>query len=170
MSPLLAPSPEVADALAAGRPVVALETTIVSHGMPWPENRDTALAVEAVVRAAGAVPAAIAVIGGRIKVGLSQAELEALAQARDVLKLSSADLAYGLASGRTGATTVAATMIAAHRAGIGVFGRWREQGAHGGAFLAGPAAIRAVSAPAGRALPPRRRARWSAPRRRGRKR
>ena len=112
---------------------MALETTIVSHGMPWPDNLETALAVEAVVRDAGAVPAAIAVIDGRIRVGLDRNELEQLAQAKDVLKLSSADIAYGLASGRTGATTVAATMIAAHLAGIGVFATGGIGGVHRGA-------------------------------------
>ncbi len=126
-------SPDVAAALDAGRPVVALETTIVSHGMPWPDNLDTALAVEAVVREAGAVPAAIAVIGGKIRVGLDRGELERLAQAKDVLKLSSADIAYGLISGRTGATTVAATMIAAHLAGIRVFATGGIGGVHRGA-------------------------------------
>ncbi len=129
----LALSAEVAAALAAGRPVVALETTIISHGMPWPDNLDTALAVEAVVRAAGALPAAIAVMGGKIRVGLDRGELERLAQAKDVLKLSSADIAYGLASGRTGATTVAATMIAAHLAGIRVFATGGIGGVHRGA-------------------------------------
>ena len=117
----------------AGKPVVALETTIVSHGMPWPDNLETALAVEAVVRAAGAVPAAIAVIGGTIRVGLTRAELERLAQAKDVLKLSSADIAYALTAGRTGATTVAATMIAAHLAGIRVFATGGIGGVHRGA-------------------------------------
>src|SRR5690606_11240070 len=91
-------SPEVQDALAAGRPVVALETTIVSHGMPWPENIETALAVEAVVRGNGAVPAAIAVLDGRIRVGLEAADLERLAKARDVAKLSRADLAWAVAT------------------------------------------------------------------------
>ncbi len=133
MNDKIALSPEVAAALAAGRPVVALETTIVSHGMPWPKNLDTALAVEQVVRDAGAVPAAIAVIGGKIRVGLTRGELEHLAKAKDVLKLSSADIAYGLASGRTGATTVAATMIAAHLAGIGVFATGGIGGVHRGA-------------------------------------
>ncbi len=133
MNPLLAPSPEIAAAIDAGRPVVALETTIVSHGMPWPENLETALAVEQVVRDAGAIPAAIAVIDGRIRVGLDRAALEGLAQAKDVLKLSSADLAYGLQSGRTGATTVAATMIAADRAGIRVFATGGIGGVHRGA-------------------------------------
>ena len=133
MNPHIALSPEVASALSAGAPVVALETTIVSHGMPWPDNLDTALAVEAVVRASGAVPAAIAVMGGKIRVGLTRGELERLAQAKDVLKLSSADLAYALAAGRTGATTVAATMIAAHLAGIGVFATGGIGGVHRGA-------------------------------------
>ncbi len=126
-------SPEVSAAFDAGKPVVALETTIVSHGMPWPDNLETALGVEAVVRAAGAVPAAIAVMGGKIRVGLERSELEHLAQAKDVLKLSSADIAYGLASGRTGATTVAATMIAAHLAGIRVFATGGIGGVHRGA-------------------------------------
>ena len=126
-------APEVAGALAAGRPVVALETTIISHGMPWPQNLETALAVEDVVRAAGAVPAAIAVIDGNLRVGLDRAALEQLAKANDVLKLSSADLAYGLMSGRMGATTVAATMIAAKRAGIRVFATGGVGGVHRGA-------------------------------------
>jgi pseudouridine-5'-phosphate glycosidase len=126
-------APEVAGALAAGRPVVALETTIVSHGMPWPQNLETALAVEDVVRAAGAVPAAIAVIDGNLRVGLDRAALEQLAKANDALKLSSADLAYGLISGRMGATTVAATMIAANRAGIRVFATGGIGGVHRGA-------------------------------------
>jgi pseudouridine-5'-phosphate glycosidase len=126
-------SEEVAAAVSAKRAVVALETTIVSHGMPWPQNLETALEVEAIVRAGGAVPAAIAVIGGKLRVGLSPAELEALAQARDVLKLSRADLAYGLVSGRTGATTVAATMIVAKLAGIPVFATGGIGGVHRGA-------------------------------------
>ena len=133
MNDNVALSPEVAAALVAGKPVVALETTIVSHGMPWPDNLETALGVEAVVRAAGAVPAAIAVIGGTIRVGLTRAELERLAQAKDVLKLSSADIAYALTAGRTGATTVAATMIAAHLAGIRVFATGGIGGVHRGA-------------------------------------
>lgn len=126
-------SPEVQDALAAGRPVVALETTIVSHGMPWPENIETALAVEAVVRRNGAVPAAIAVLDGRIRVGLEAADLERLAKARDVAKLSRADLAWAVATGRPGATTVAATMIVAERAGIPVFATGGIGGVHRGA-------------------------------------
>jgi len=131
--PPLALSPEVAKALADRKPVVALETTIVSHGMPWPDNLDTALAVEDVVRRAGAVPAAIAVIGGKLRVGLDRAALEGLARAKDVLKLSSADLAYGVMSGQTGATTVAATMIVAKLAGIQVFATGGIGGVHRGA-------------------------------------
>ena len=104
---------EVADALAGRRPVVALESTIITHGMPWPGNRDMALEVEAAIRAEGAVPATIAVIEGRLHAGLDEADLIALAQAKDVMKLSRADLAFALAEGRTGATTVAATMMAA---------------------------------------------------------
>jgi pseudouridylate synthase len=124
---------EVATALAEGRPLVALETTIVTHGMPWPDNLHTALAVEGVVREAGAVPATIAVIGGQIRVGLERQALEDLAEARNVLKLSRADLAYAVATGRTGATTVAATMIAARLAGIGVFATGGIGGVHRGA-------------------------------------
>ena len=129
----LAVSPEVAAAIAAGRPVVAIESTIVSHGMPWPENIETALAVEDEVRQAGAVPAAIAVVGGKLRVGLDRPTLETLAKANDVLKLSSADLAYGVMSGRLGATTVAATMIVAKLAGIGVFATGGIGGVHRGA-------------------------------------
>ena len=129
----LAISAEVAGALSAKRPVVALETTIVSHGMPWPENIETALAVEDEVRRGGALPAAIAVTDGKLRVGLDRATLEGLAKAKDVLKLSSADLAYGLMAGRMGATTVAATMIAAKLAGIGVFATGGIGGVHRGA-------------------------------------
>jgi pseudouridine-5'-phosphate glycosidase len=126
-------SPEVAAAIAAGRPVVSLETTIVSHGMPWPDNLETALAVEDVVREAGAVPAAIAVVDGALRVGLDRDSLERLAKSDDVLKLSSADLPYGLMSGRLGATTVAATMIASRQAGIRVFATGGIGGVHRGA-------------------------------------
>jgi len=126
-------APEVASALANGAPLVALETTIVTHGMPYPQNVSTALSVEAIVREAGAVPATIAVIEGCIRIGLSAEELERLATASDVLKLSRADLSYALASGRTGATTVAATMICAHLARIGVFATGGIGGVHHGA-------------------------------------
>lgn len=124
---------EVRDALAAGRPVVALESTIITHGMPYPQNLETARLVEAEVRAAGAVPATIAVMGGRIRIGLTDAELDALAQSPGAMKLSRADLAVCLARGATGATTVAATMIAAHLAGIAVFATGGIGGVHRGA-------------------------------------
>ena len=124
---------ELQAALAAGQPVVALESTIVTHGMPYPANVETARAVEAVVRAAGAVPATIAITGGRIKVGLAASELHWLGQTRDVLKLSRADLPYALAAKRNGATTVAATMICAALAGIAVFATGGIGGVHRGA-------------------------------------
>ena len=126
-------SPEVAEARATGRPVVALESTIITHGMPYPQNLETARLVEAEVRNAGAVPATIAVLDGRLHIGLSGPELETLALAREVMKLSRADLAACLALGRTGATTVAATMIAAHLAGIAVFATGGIGGVHRGA-------------------------------------
>jgi pseudouridine-5'-phosphate glycosidase len=126
-------SAEVAAALAAGRPVVALESTIITHGMPWPQNVETARAVEAEVRAAGAAPATMAVMGGVIRAGLEPDELEALGQAKGVSKLSRADLAACLATGGVGATTVAATMICARLAGISVFATGGIGGVHRGA-------------------------------------
>jgi len=126
-------TPEVADALTQGHPVVALESTIITHGMPWPGNRDMALEVEAVIRSEGAVPATIAVIDGRLHAGLDEATITKLAQARDVMKLSRADFAFALSQGRTGATTVAATMMAAQLAGIGVFATGGIGGVHQGA-------------------------------------
>lgn len=126
-------SPDVAEAIAANAPIVALESTIITHGMPYPQNLETARRVEDEVRAAGAVPATIAILEGRLHVGLTRTELEALAQAKDVMKLSRADLAVALATGRTGATTVAATMIAANLAGIGVFATGGIGGVHKGA-------------------------------------
>ncbi len=128
-------SPEVEAARAERRPLVALESTIITHGMPYPQNVATARRVEAEVRASGAVPATIAVIGGRIHIGLSDAELEQLGRARDVMKLSRADLAVCIATGRTGATTVAATMICARLAGIHVFATGGIGGVHRGAEL-----------------------------------
>jgi len=113
--------------------VVALETTIVTHGMPYPENVATARSLEREVRAQGAIPATIAVIGGFIRVGLAEDELEWLGSAKDILKLSRNDLSYALAAGRHGATTVAATMICAHRAGIRVFATGGIGGVHRGA-------------------------------------
>jgi pseudouridine-5'-phosphate glycosidase len=112
---------------------VALESTIITHGMPYPENVTTARAVEAEVRAAGAVPATIAVIGGKIRVGLTDDELEWLGSAKDVLKLSRNDLPYAVARGLNGSTTVAATMICAHRAAIRVFATGGIGGVHRGA-------------------------------------
>jgi len=126
-------STEVATARAEGRPIVALESTIITHGMPHPRNIDTARMAEATVRAGGAVPATIAIMAGRIHIGLEDTQLEHLAQARDVMKLSRADLAVCLAQGRTGATTVAATMICAHLAGISVFATGGIGGVHRGA-------------------------------------
>jgi len=126
---------DVRRALDEGRPVVALESTIVTHGMPWPDNIETARAVEADIREAGATPASIAVIGGVIRVGLDDEALTALAKSSDVMKLSRADLPFAVAQGRTGSTTVAATMIAANLAGIGVFATGGIGGVHQGAEI-----------------------------------
>jgi pseudouridine-5'-phosphate glycosidase len=128
-------APEVRAALDARRPVVALETTIVTHGMPYPQSIETARSVQAIVRAGGAIPATIAVIGGRIRVGIDDAELDRLATTQNggVMKLSRADLPYAVAAGRDGATTVAATMICAHLAGIAVFCTGGIGGVHRGA-------------------------------------
>ena len=125
--------PPVAEALAAGRPVVALESTIITHGMPYPENSAMAANVEKIIAEEGAVPATIAVIGGRLKIGLSDGERESLAMTTGAMKLSRADLAFAVAEGRTGGTTVAATMIAAHMAGIKVFATGGIGGVHKGA-------------------------------------
>ena len=124
---------EVSAALAKNRPVVALESTIISHGMPYPQNLETALAVEADVRAAGAVPATIAILGGQLRIGLGPEELSALAQAKDVAKVSRRDLPVVVAEGRWGATTVATTMILAAMAGIRVFATGGIGGVHRGA-------------------------------------
>lgn len=126
-------SPEVENARAQGRPIVALESTIITHGMPFPQNVETARQVEAEVRDNGAVPATIAVLDGKIHAGLTDTELQSLGRARDVMKLSRADLAVCLATGRTGSTTVAATMICASRAGIAVFATGGIGGVHRGA-------------------------------------
>ena len=125
-------SPEVKAALEAGGPVVALESTIITHGMPHPQNVETALAVEAQIRSAGAVPATIAILSGKLHVGLSRDQLDTLAAAKDVKKLSRADLPLALSQGWTGSTTVAATMIAAHLAGIEVFATGGIGGVHRG--------------------------------------
>jgi len=126
-------SPEVEAARAAGGPIVALESTIITHGMPFPQNVETARRVEAEVRAHGATPATIAIMDRQIHVGLTEAELDGLGQAKGVAKLSRADLAACLATGGTGATTVAATMICAHLAGIQVFATGGIGGVHRGA-------------------------------------
>ncbi|MFT8712960.1 pseudouridine-5'-phosphate glycosidase [Komagataeibacter rhaeticus] len=125
-------SAEVRDALAGGKAVVALESTIITHGMPWPQNVSTAREVENLVRAEGGVPATIAIISGKIHVGLDDSTLEWLGTAKDVMKVSRADLAYALSAGRHGSTTVAATMICAHLAGIGVFATGGIGGVHRG--------------------------------------
>lgn len=129
----LAFSPEVAEARANGAAIVALESTIITHGMPFPQNVETARRVEAEVRAAGATPATIAIMDRRIHIGLTETQLDALGQEKNVAKLSRADLAACLATGGTGATTVAATMICAHLAGIGVFATGGIGGVHRGA-------------------------------------
>lgn len=123
-------SADVAEARRAGKPLVALESTIITHGMPYPGNLQMAESVEAIIRSEGAVPATIAVIDGTVHVGLDRPMLEALAQTKGAMKLSRADLAFAVAEGRTGATTVAATMIAAHLAGITVFATGGIGGVH----------------------------------------
>lgn len=134
-SALLAIAPEVADALAAGRPVVALESTIITHGMPWPANAETARAVEAVVREHGAVPATIAVQEGKLRVGLGADELEALARDRSARKLGRRDLAAALTQGWRGGTTVSATMLCAAWAGVRVFATGGIGGVHRGGHV-----------------------------------
>jgi pseudouridylate synthase len=132
---LIAFSQEVEDALGAGRPVVALESTIITHGMPFPDNRDTAIAVEAIVRGEGATPATIAIMDGRLRVGLSAEEIDRLARGKAVSKASRRDVAALIASGEPGGTTVAATMLIAAAAGIPIFAtggiggvhRWAEE-------------------------------------------
>lgn len=126
-------SPEISEARATGTPLVALESTIITHGMPYPQNVETARRVEAEIRAAGAVPATMAVLAGRLHIGLTDAQLDLLGQAQGVAKLSRADLAACLATGGTGATTVAATMICARLAGISVFATGGIGGVHRGA-------------------------------------
>jgi pseudouridine-5'-phosphate glycosidase len=128
-------SPEIAEALRAGRAVVALESTLITHGLPHPVNVETALAMEAAVRAGGAVPATIAVLGGKITVGLTRAQIENLATrpAGSVRKCSRRDLPIAIARGEDGATTVAGTMIVAHMAGIRVFATGGIGGVHRGA-------------------------------------
>jgi len=126
-------SPAVSAALKEGKPVVALESTIITHGMPWPQNVETARQVEAAVRSEGAEPATIVVLDGVIHAGLDDATLDSVGRAKGFLKLSRADLAYAVAAGKNGSTTVAATMIAADRAGIRVFATGGIGGVHRGA-------------------------------------
>lgn len=133
MDTFLSIAGEVADALAEGRPVVALESTIIAHGMPYPRNLETAQRVEQDVRIAGAVPATVAVADGRLIVGADAELLQRLATADHVEKVSRRDLAFVLAFGELGATTVAATMIAASMAGIEVFATGGIGGVHRGA-------------------------------------
>ena len=133
MTPPLIFTPEVTEALAENRPVVALESTIITHGMPYPQNVDTARLVEDEIRKHGATPATIAVINGQIHIGLAPETLTTLGQAQNVMKLSRADLAACLSTRKTGATTVAATMICARLAGIDVFATGGIGGVHRGA-------------------------------------
>ena len=126
-------APEVKSAVEAGKPVVALESTILSHGMPYPENLTFAAEVERIIRAEGAIPATMAIIDGRMKVGLSAGELELMCKGENVAKVSRRDLPILLATGGTGATTVASTMILASLAGIPVFATGGIGGVHRGA-------------------------------------
>lgn len=126
-------NPEVAEALSAGKPVVALESTIISHGMPYPKNVETALAAEQVVRDNGAIPATIAIIKGKLKVGLTLDEIEYLGKTEGVIKTSRRDIPFIIAKKLDGATTVASTMIIADLAGIRVFATGGIGGVHRGA-------------------------------------
>jgi len=133
-NPWLSTAPEVAQAIADNRPVVALESTIISHGMPYPQNVETALHVEQIVRDHGAVPATIAILNGRLKAGCTPEEIEYLGKkGLSCAKASRRDLPVLLARGEDGATTVATTMIIAHMAGIGVFATGGIGGVHRGA-------------------------------------
>src|SRR5690606_11124245 len=133
MKQYLTYSQEVQEAFATGKPVVALESTIISHGMPYPQNVQTAREVEQIIRDNGAVPATIALIDGKIKIGLSDEELEMFGNSQGVAKASRRDLAYLIATKQLGATTVATTMIAASLAGIKIFVTGGIGGVHRGA-------------------------------------
>ena len=126
-------SREVADALQSERPVVALESTLITHGLPWPENVSTALAMDAAVREAGAVPAIIAILAGQMTVGVERDELDRLARTSNVRKCSRRDLAIAVARGETASTTVSGTLIIAHRAGLKIFATGGIGGVHRGA-------------------------------------
>ena len=134
MNQYLDVNPEVAQAVVQGKPVVALESTIISHGMPYPQNVETALQVERIIRENGAVPATIAVLGGRLKAGLTKEEIEYLGkQGQAVTKASRRDLSVLVAQGADGATTVTTTMMIAHMAGIKIFATGGIGGVHRGA-------------------------------------
>ena len=134
MNPYLDVNPAVAQALAEGKPVVALESTIISHGMPYPQNVETALKVESIIRENGAVPATIAILGGRLKAGLTPEEIEYLGKkGHEVTKASRRDLAVLVSKGADGATTVTTTMMIAYMAGIRIFATGGIGGVHRGA-------------------------------------
>ncbi len=126
-------SNEVSEALKAGKAVVALESTIISHGMPYPQNVETALKCEAIIRENGAVPATIGIIGGKLKAGLSREEIDYMGKTKGIAKVSRRDIPYIVAKGLDGATTVASTMIIADLAGIKVFATGGIGGVHRGA-------------------------------------
>ena len=133
-SPYLQVNPEVAQAVAQGKPVVALESTIISHGMPYPQNVETALAVEKIIRDNGAVPATIAILGGKLVAGLTPEQIEYFGKkGQAIAKASRRDLAVLCAKGEDGATTVATTMLIAHMAGIRIFATGGIGGVHRGA-------------------------------------
>jgi pseudouridine-5'-phosphate glycosidase len=125
-------APQVQDALETGEPVVALESTVISHGLPYPQNVETALVMEAVIRETGAVPATIAILNGRVTIGLTADEIERLGKASGVRKISRRDFPIAVGLGEDGATTVAGTMIAAHWAGIHIFATGGIGGVHRG--------------------------------------
>jgi pseudouridine-5'-phosphate glycosidase len=127
-------NPEIESALAANRAVVALESTVIAHGLPRPQNLETAQRLEKIVREGGAIPATIALLGGKVCVGLNPNQIERVANSRDIKKLSTRDLAIAVARGWDGATTVAATLWIAHRAGIQVFATGGIGGVHRGSF------------------------------------
>lgn len=132
MDPLISVRSDIAAALAAGAPVVALESTVIAHGLPHPHNLDTALQMEAAVRESGAVPATIALLDGQLVVGLTKDQISFIAEAKDVAKASSSDLSALVASRRPGATTVAGTVFIAARAGIDIVATGGIGGAHRG--------------------------------------
>ena len=132
-SPYIVASGEIESAVELGQPVVALESTLISHGLPWPDNLEVALACEVAVRESGSIPATIAVMDGVARIGLTRADIEKLAKTSDAHKLSLADLPAALGLGQTGATTVAATMVLAEVAGLSVFATGGIGGVHRGA-------------------------------------